>query len=1594
MSVIRSHLSEPDSAAASQARRPPSSTCLTPFTYEVIMDLARDSHIILSCVQADALKTFISTDPSCKELFSLIERIRNLDASQLSGAGLTDREKHRYNVLNDELEACKPDCSAALPSIRQQLHKNLDRIREIRREITNYRHIMLLYKTYLGILNDEIVWNESLADIHNEWSVQKHFACCCSEELLRLYEIYNNMDFNIIRFGQMMDFSRANLSIPARLAIQSYCVMTARQIKTVKMHAIASMAARLKSADRLHDLRYDDVIHDMVEKIEYRIGHRIIREDQSKKEIFDQLKVRRRQGLTYECCRQFVLQISKYCAEVEDHDSDRQFFRRMIQRDVSGLSVFTPPIGWCEAECAAVNKDPVVYFLVNQFETIKHRVLEKIMLEADAALALADQLDALIREARQCYQMRIQTNKKLKNPQIENKLDECARDFGEMLTRVQQCLMHQFEVEAAALMENVISGDFRGLPLLHALNIRINVFQRNYASYFALNQAALKCDLNFFILRYIDNHSGILSDTSIRERIAKLMAHYQFWPVTNSNMAEVETARKAVASRLGLLAVFYRQSFYHDRYSHFNWIAYFINEAAQPGKFDLERSRQLADMYHFNWTEFLPVSIRVLTGGDVIYVPVLIEEMVDAGALNNPKSTRRAFLMANRELIHDISEAGAYLINVVTPYAGVCPFLKLQSLHFNASFVKAMDRLTELAALFKSNIQAALGKSFLNYKMDRMLTLLMTHCDETLARVHRNWQRNLYENIQANMAQSDLNGYLRHESEMINVRNINDLITKIEAVFLHLPYQAALIDTVFSASAQILIDLGMRMLPNPSAHGGFQQYVSILERISAIEKFGVKIVRKLTDSGDIARLLNAHLDDFDGSQPVIGSLIATLFPPDRLRDTNALAQYILPYARKRLEYIRAGGGKGIQSGDLAFFNAYASVSECRALFLQERDYYERTVIDNVMSDRQPAWDPVTARVIEMFGSPADVSVYRARCVVSLMLNDKPEENDQQRLEEFKCSLFRTDFPLIDPYLFIHESGQSFRLFLDHYIDNRPWTEMREEIISLFDPALARQYHVRCIYQFLNNQAPLFGAWLQANLEYFHPFHLFGEDEAKKICEYVVSLILQAEKSCHDFNVDEDEYQSLVDMIQNLKCLRIFFHKMDNNAGQAFLEDVSSIEFGVTLAMLTKKLLRFLGQSSQDAVYDNKSIHELMSQLILVMHEVEKKEMVSFLNIEAYLNFLEKVLSNIPAGQMDGLRDIYIDGLLNFHLAMASHLKKILIILARCENMYLTMPEMLLSLANAIDDTDKIAGRRAFILESLDDVAEIRLVVEKIMALGCNINARRDAIHAEYNKRLLRDASIRDPADDPVALSIACVNKFLQIGQNPQLVPHYAKHVAKTLHGVMSCIPIGRFNEFAARFLAAYPQMTSIASSAALAGVSPLGVFNLWSESREENPALLQPVLKAFHLQFVAHAITASVEKYIFSKMKVKSGDPGETFMRVCAKIDDVVSEGQLPFVRQELRIDRDANARKVILLIRLHKVLSLVYTGAAKMDAVPSCIEQILDELSQKELEKKPEYYKAKEFKKMLEDALRIAKLRHIDELVQKPANTCITRTK
>lgn len=1583
MSLKRSRILQSDHRrAAASSEHFNEETSVSPLTLSTVRQLASESGIFLSGDDLEQVNLFINDDPDTQKLKSFIEGINSLYASQLAGAGLTNIEKNLYNGLNDQLAECNPQDMSSISAIRQHLKDKIDLIRELKLKINYYRHIMLLYKTYITILNDPATWKHGLEEVREEWSRQRHFACCSSEELLRLYEIYNDFSTKLISFAKYIEGPGKKLSVQARLAIQNYCIVATGQIHHFRMAAIDSMSARLHCAERRCDLYYDDIIHDTVEKIELEIRHRIIKEEESKKVVFDQLRVRRRRGMTYHCCRQFIMCIRKFCREPETQAESLEFFKKVTLRGMEGLSILTPPVSWGDVEMAAINHDPVVIFLANNFDRIKRLIFEKMLLATDSAILLVSQLDAYITEVRQYYQQRVQESKKNSNPHVERFIQACEHDFGELLVRVQLNLLHQFDDETGELISNAINGDLTGFPRLDVTRSRLVEFRNAYDKRYSLDTIELRIDLKVIILQYIDDHPGVILHQDTRKNLADLLVHVYCWPVSSKNNKEVVALHRILLNRLGVLMEFYTRPFMINRYSHFTWIGYFIDEAVKRDQPSLESNRQLAKRYHAEWVEFLPLKSHVLAESETIYIPLVIENLIKSETLMKASSTRRAFLLANRELILQINRTGTYIQNVVIPYVSTCPFINLQNLSSHSSYIKVMGQLIEQIGCLRRNIHENSGKSLLKYKTDRLMLQLLTECEAGLERVHREWQRGLFENIHTQLGRSKLDDYLRHDTDMINSQGVDFLVTNIRQVFQYEPYREKLIDAVLASCAGILIELGREMLLRKITDPGFQHYVNILGHVSRIENFGTRIIGKLSESQQIAGLLNAHLVSFDGAQSVVGTLITTLYPADDISKSTALNDFILPYARKRLAYIRLNGGDCIQQDDIDFFQFYSGISECHDLFVQEQGYYEDAVIFHALDKHAAAWETATARIIEMFGSPVDISVYRARCVIPLMLNDSPGQPECDKWAEFMGTRYRYELPLIDPSYFIVESGQAFQYLLEHYIENENWTIIREHIISSYDLNQLRQFHYRCLYKLLNSRAPEYGLWLNRQLKYRHPNDLFGEDGAQKICEYAVSLINQAESACHDFNIDEDEFVTLNALIHNLKYLKDFFKQMENAAGRDFLENVSMVEVAVRLAMMIKKTFKAFAERTTGVVYDLRSTIRLAPQFIGVMLDVEKNNMVSLFNAGIYLDFLDNLLKNISSDEDDSLSDYFLDGLFNLYLTITAHLKNLLIKLANSESDYLSAPEMILSLANALDDTDNIDARKSVILENYDDIPAIRQIIEKFIHLCYEINRRRNDIHEIFKRHLLRDAAVLVVYENPVRLAIVCVNRFFQLEKQLGLTSYYVDHYAKTLCNIMTLIPLRAFGEFAQHFIESHERIIRISLNVSSGGKLTFGLFGGKTDMQENSSRLLASLMTEFQSRLSAYILLVSIENYMYSKMKLKSGerDGNSIFTSASDWVAEMDDTERLPFIKRTLKINKDASARKALLLLRLHHMVTMIYAGHVKMDEAKICIENMLDEVS-----RKPAEYKSKDFTRMLQDALVIIQSHNIRELMGGP---------
>jgi hypothetical protein len=1557
----------------------PDEEAVLSLTIENVMRAVTSEKIELQPLDQQELRTLITENEMFRSFALIVESMNRIDKSRASGAGLSQSEKNHYNELQDSSEQSRPTQDDSLSQAKVKIKK----IRDNTRDVVKYKNIISLYTAYYKALNDGTLWNDRLTEVKNEWLLHRHFAMCDSVDLTRIYKSYQEFDTNLNEFRRIIQADRIKTRTNVKTALLLYFKNLSSQVARIKSQAIYSMMLRLQSADRRCDIHYDDVMHDTVEKVEREIGKRIIREQENRREVFAQLRVRRRRGMSYDDIRMFIGCIQEYCKpdsrdnELDTHD------KKVILGKLNSLSMMTLESGPLVHIHMAFQLDPVILFVINRSDDVRRKVAEKLLLEPDSALILVDDLGEMLAEARSRYQRMLKTSSKSRNITLEERLEFSQRDFVFLVNSTYQSLSEQVKFESQKAIRDCLAGEFRGIAELHASIKRLREFHTHYRFMLEGRDPSLQADFVFYVLRYIDDHRDELSSSINRDRLATLIAINHYWPITDNNRHEFESSRLALSNRLASLHEHFKHSFFHHPYIHYNWMISFVEEALTLTDLPLVRHQAMGREYKHSWSEYFPYKEEALDTGITVPVPDIVAQDLDQSVRNLKTSNRRAFVLANMKLIREISSAGTFVANVIIPYVSVSPFINLFNINRNVRYVRLMDHLRTLLQELNKNIETVVTTPKMPKKTVNMLVRLRQFYNEQFERIDQEWQKHLSKNIDMATTEHDLVEYLRNDND-IDLRKLKALLHKIADIFTDHRCRQMLTGKLQIVCARILVEIGMQVLTSDHDSINFTLYIQLLNQMSGIREFGSSVIHKVTSNLNISRLLIRHLEQFDGSRPVIGGLIASLFPMETLANNDAAKKYIIPYARKRLEYLESVNGEGIQLGDVMFFDVYAAIPECAELFVSTSEEF-RGRIQEAISDNQAPWNPVTARIIELFGDSKSINLYRARAIVSLMTIDDVKATDIEMTDVFIQSLLRPGEHVVDPHLRVTDNNVQFEIFLWHIIDNSLWTVVREKLISVLGQDLLQQYHTRSLYKFLNDRAPGFGLWMEQQLKNVHPDDFFGDMEVGKISTYVMRLMDQVEFACHDFNVDGDQGESIMNLLNNLKRMQAFFHQIGSNVGVKFLADVGNIERGIKLAVIIRKTLVFFTQSEGVVTFNIESIYKLLSQLLISFAEVERNEMVSSVNISAYLDFIEKANASVPCSNLASLQDKHLAGIFNYHLTLIEHLKKLVLKIASSSLIDDTAPKMLLSLVNCLDNNDKISEREANILEGLDQSPELRSVVIKLISFAREINLTRHNINQEFQARLLKEAQIKAINDNPGLLAIVCVRRLVQVDMQTHLSSAYIGHLIQTIHNVMNMIPCGQFADFSGCFIDAMSTVTKLAQLSTQNDLTPLMLFNMLggghaSRSHVNKNTLLQPLLTDFHAKFVSHAVFAHAAEYVVSKMELKSVNKRIVFHEVSVALSRLDENEQLGYVKLNLGIKHDHNARKAIFLVNFYNVAMKVFDGKARMDSLVECISAIKFEIQERESKGQHDYYKAKKIKDLLEFILNLVKTPSIQD--------------
>lgn len=1529
-----------------------------------------------------ALAEALNNNTACLEFARYLQQIIEIEKSKESGLGLTDKEKSHYNELTQLIVDSRPNQTDQLSEMRQKVKV----IRENNLLKSNYSNILKLYKAYLGVVNSDVMLTEGMADLAKEWQLQKYFAAADVNELLALYRVYLSAERTIANFSQLCLSDQVQLSLQMKHAILAYCGLLTAHIRQRQLYALESMLFRIELVEKKLDIHYDDVIYYFINHIEIKLQRRVIKEDETKQAVFDQLRRRKRRGMTDETLREMMRELQGYITspskEAED-DVKKAEFKRRLER----LKLSEVPEGLVQTVKPEVATDPVILFLYHHFDACCVKVKESLLLETDEAICRLNDLDWMLSEA-----MRLTSAKRLYTWWPLAQADEVIfaryqKSFSQLLNHVYDFLSMQLRYNAIQILKNAESGQVLGMAEWQHLRNILWEFHKKYASQLGQKPIELATDFLVPVVSYLYENDSTLSSSKFCEALAVNVTQYVYWPMMNERMAEYDATKRAILRALRLLEnKRIKGSLFLNRYINYNWLLYFFETVLPPHEMMLKQREQIAASFGHSWKTVFPLEEVICKDKFVYYIPSHIRPDLSVTASNNPKSQRRRFLLSVEELVKKIHLASMYLVNVVIPHVKYSPFISLINLSRGDRFVSNLDELIHLNSLLCEDIAETLRNRTISKETVYLLEKLLAYSNSELAAINHAWQEAILENIHANFDQAELCAYLRHPDFMINLDHLQKLYAKIEELFNYPNYKSVLFEKINKVCVGILVEEGKIALSKPIDSDEFHRFISIVTELSFVGSNGEAIIKSLMSNEGMQAKISAHISQFDGSREEIGSLIAVFCPPSAMVGSGNISRYIIPYATKRLEYLRSQQGKGIRLSDIMFFDSYNTLPAVSELFNQHREYYEREIISAIRQKENINWNSVAARIVELFGSKSDRQFYRAVCLVNLLKKDKPNDDDQYTYTAFKATIYHQDQHLIDPGMQLPGVGIAFETFLDQYVDVLPWSELRDRVIMLFGPVKSQYYHERCLYQFLNNNIPGYGEWLNIVLNEIHPFDYFGKESVKKIVEHVISMITVASEAARDFNMTERQSEGVMSLLYNLRYMKILFERIGDLTGYQVVSEIGSLERTLRLATLTKRLLGMICDADGDVAFSDDAIGKLLYQIHTLFLEVDSQALVSLVNVRQYLVFLDGVITHVRTVNLDQIRERYLHELFSFYSHFINHLKQVLLSLAKLDILPDSDKQYLQLTINCLDSNDKIDARRQEVLDGFDQSVDLKDVADATMQLAVRVNNKIAIISKAVDQRSLAEAGVKHSLENPLHYSLICLKKIAGIdlaSSFSQPIYHYLVAVTRRELGNIE------LHQFSGLVQGCAPVIEKLEAMGRVANAkSSLVKQSIYASSAPVRVTPIAPLLEELHHKYIASYCYRKIVDYVSSKIEVRlKGDPLTFFGLFSQQLAAKPEKERLSTIKEQLHIDKDYNARKVDCMLEVSRWMAQFFNGLMKKNELQERLEKLLMDIAVKERESRGEYYKSKEFSQLFAAILELVKTDSLSVLLQQTSS-------
>lgn len=1471
------------------------------------------------------LLTLLQENPQCKQFVIFTEKLQEVEKNSSSGMGLSFSEKNHYNALLDEMSLFRTDSSDNIEKMKFKVNE----IRIRQSQLLKYTNIIKLNQTYFNLLSQPEVWAPKCSQIKLIWDSYKRFARQDSRELLDLYKTYTKALSTVKRFVELIPELSKKISLKSKSALLKYVNYLIRQIEEARIQAIMSMLYRMQLAEEYQDIYFDDLIYQTIYQIEKVLQYRVIIEQKDKQLIFDQLRKRQRRGLTFEIIREFILNIKNYLIEYSnvDHNSIKHSEITSQLNKLSFVAILNPENNIFVVD---IEHDPIIYYTVNHFINLIKVVKNCFLSDTEKAFSIIANLDALYNDATKYIKNIHQRDWFYEGKKIEEKLKELRKEYLDLLQYVYYFLIDKVNIAGDELTKDISKENLKEMSVYQNSKDWLKKFEDRYGPLLVKTIELKKQDLLIKTVLTVNQDPGIIDSSEKRHYFATILAQNYYWPIDKEKSREYESTLKYIEYRLESLSKYFsKATFYIDIYSNHNWMLYFLEQAfPQEDDDKVIRHKVLCKFCVHPWENVFELCEVELDDHEIMIVPKQVLGECSDIKIRDIRSTRQKVIFENSSLFKKVNDSASHFESVVLPYIRVSPFVSLFNINHTQRYFEDFNHLLSLydQLINNLNIESEMIGWTSTYKSQDFLIKLKCHCEDSKNKMIMAWSKALFESIDASTTVKDICFYLHDSEKLINHRKLLGLIDKIKHLFGSQVYRDFLLCKVQDACADIIIKNVISELSRLGGNSKLQNFIYCITQLAQTGNFGKGVLERIIKDQQVTVLIEEHLKSFDGTRDEIGGLIVALHPLDTTPEDWFINHYIMPYAVKRLHYIQQRRGQCIHYGDIIFFDKFASVPSFKDLFSQYQSQFHAEFFDHLTSPSQK-WDANVAKLIELFGDYQGRCAYRARCIIPLLEQDYPAQNDHLVLNLFESSLFHHNEKLIDPK-FILPNNKPWDIYVDHYINATVWNELRDRVLGLLDYQQQQRAHMWFLYQFLNNHVSDFGPWLETQLVYLTPEELFGEEGVEYISQHVIGLIKVAHSASHEMSIDESQFEMISTLVPNLKYMRMFFKKLNNHVAYMILDDIEMLENNLRLTGLSRKLLRLLSIHEGNATYDDKGVYNVLNQLIELFNEIERSALINFDNIKAYLCFIDNIITRLSFADFNTMPEMYLVGYFNFYLNVIEHFKKIIMQFVKQSYVPDQDAKFIGSLINCFDDNKKIEQRRYLVSIALEYNSSLRDIVDYFLDLSYRVNQIAKNSSDLFLFGLMKQVHVGSVKDDPLSFSLICMRNILTYSKSLRLSSGFLFFMIKQINEALDCLPLPKMGEFTRHFSPHISELRQIASNAIQANCKVVTRQTIFQPNQQlYDQRITGLMLNTYYQKNMCFNACLKLIGYIDSKSTIKAVKKYSFIKEIMFYIHDRTEIQQLDYIESKLGLKIRLDAKKVLFALELLNIVELIYLG-------------------------------------------------------------------